>query len=138
MTNKKKILKTWHYLLFIICIFSCFVTTNYAKDVFLQWEPNSEPALAGYRVYYREEGQSYDYANPYWECIDITCTIYDLDETKTYYFVVRAFNIEGLESGDSNEVILPGECYGVFFVGESYEVFPEADSTNPRSKSCFQ
>ncbi|MBW2575948.1 MAG: hypothetical protein JRC88_10775 [Deltaproteobacteria bacterium] len=60
--------------------------------------------MAGYRVYSREEGQSYDYANPAWEGEETTCTIYDMDETKTYYFVVRAFDTEGFESDDSNEV----------------------------------
>ncbi|MGB6012510.1 MAG: PKD domain-containing protein, partial [Desulfobacterales bacterium] len=32
------------------------------------------------------------------------CTIYDLDETKTYCFVARAYDSEGFESGDSVEV----------------------------------
>jgi hypothetical protein len=68
--------------------------------------PNNEPDLAGYRTFYREGGQSYDYEHPYWESIDPVCTIYDLDETKTYYFVVRAFDMNGLESADSNEVLL--------------------------------
>jgi hypothetical protein len=67
---------------------------------------NNEPDLAGYRTFYREGGQSYDYEHPYWESIDPVCTIYDLDETKTYYFVVRAFDMNGLESADSNEVLL--------------------------------
>jgi hypothetical protein len=78
----------------------------HAIDITLQWAPNNEPNLAGYRAFYREESQSYDYEHPYWESIDPVCTIYDLDETKTYYFVVRAFDANGLESADSNEVIL--------------------------------
>jgi len=70
----------------------------------LEWAPNNEPDLAGYRVFCREQSQSYDYANPSWEGTDSYCTIYDLDETKTYCFVVRAFDTERLESGNSNEV----------------------------------
>jgi hypothetical protein len=92
-------------LSFIFLSFN-FATTVYAIDITLQWAPNNEPNLAGYRAFYREEGQSYDYENPYWESIDPTCKIYDLDETKTYYFVVRAFDMNGLESADSNEVLL--------------------------------
>ena len=106
-TNKTiNILITWNYLLIVILLLFCVVTSGYAADVTLQWTPNNEPDLAGYTVYYRQEGQSYIYTNPYWETTDPTCTVYDLDETKTYYFVVRAFSTEGFQSGDSNEVCL--------------------------------
>ena len=81
-----------------------FVSPVYAVNITLQWVPNSEPDLAGYRVFSREEGQSYDYANPSLEIAEASCNIYNLDENKTYYYVVRAFDTEGSESGDSNEV----------------------------------
>ena len=106
-TNKKfNILTTWNYLLIFILLLFCFVTSGYAIDVSLKWTPNNEPNLAGYTVFYRQEGQSYNYTNPYWETTDPTCTIYDLDETKTYYFIVRAFSNESFQSGNSNEVCL--------------------------------
>jgi hypothetical protein len=106
-TNKKNnILSKWNYLLFVILLFFCFVTSGYAIDITLTWTPNNEPNLAGYKVFYRQEDQSYNYTNPYWETIDSTCTIYDLDETKTYYFTVRAFSTEGFQSENSNEVCL--------------------------------
>ena len=94
------------FILFFIFLFFNFATPVYAIDITLQWTPNNETNLAGYRVFYRAESQSYNYENPYWESIDPTCTIYDLDETKTYYFVVRAFETNGLESANSNEVLL--------------------------------
>ena len=75
-------------------------------DISFQWDQNTDPDLAGYRVFCREIGQSYNYTNPSWEGIDTTCTIYDLDHTKTYYFVSRAFDTYGLESMDSNELVL--------------------------------
>jgi hypothetical protein len=75
-------------------------------DISLQWTPNGEPDVAGYKVYYREQNQSYDYSNPYWETVEPKCTIYDLDITKTYYFVVRAFDEDGFTSKNSNEVML--------------------------------
>ena len=49
-------------------------------------------------------GQSYDYTNASWSGTDNYCTIYDLDETKKYCFVARAYDSEGFESGDSVEV----------------------------------
>jgi len=94
------------FILFFLPLFFGFVSPVYALNVTLQWAPNSGPNLAGYKVFSREEGQSYNYGNPYWELIDTTCTIYDLNETKTYCFVVRAFSTNGFESDDSNEVCL--------------------------------
>lgn len=94
------------FLLFFIFLFFNLATPVYAIDISLQWTPNNDSTLAGYRVFYREENQSYNYENPYWETIDPFCTIYDLDENKTYYFVVKAFDINGLESANSDEVLL--------------------------------
>ncbi|MFO7554711.1 MAG: fibronectin type III domain-containing protein [Desulfobacterales bacterium] len=105
-TINKKITRNLKFLISFIVLFIGFATPVGAIDVTLQWTPNNEPDLAGYRVFYREEDQSYDYENPYWESIDPVCTIYDLDEIKTYYFVVRAFDTNGSESADSNEVLL--------------------------------
>jgi len=70
------------------------------------WQANAEPDLAGYRIFSREQNQPYNYANPSWEGTDTYCTIYDLDESKTYYFVVRAFDSEGYESENSLEACL--------------------------------
>jgi len=102
----KNIIIICNYFSLFIFLFFIFITPVYAIDITLQWTPNSEPNLAGYRVFYREESQSYNYLDPYWETFDPICTIYDLDETKTYYFVVRAFDTHGLESANSNEVLL--------------------------------
>jgi hypothetical protein len=99
-------LKHLKIILFFIFLSVNFATPVYAIDITLQWTPNSEPNLAGYRVFLREESEHYNYLDPYWETIDPICTIYDLDETKTYYFVVRAFDTNGLESANSNEVLL--------------------------------
>ena len=75
-----------------------------ATQISLEWAPNTELDLAGYRVFCREQSQSYDYLNPSWEGTDTSCTIYNLDETKTYCFVARAFDTEGFESENSVEV----------------------------------
>ena len=100
MLNNLKFILSFIFLLFNLA------TPAYAIDITLQWTSNNEPDVAGYTIFYREESQSYDYNDPYWETIEPKCTIYDLDETKTYYFVVRAFDTNGLESANSNEVLL--------------------------------
>ncbi len=78
-----------------------------ALDVTLIWGSNSEPDLDGYRVYLREEDETFDYDRPEWEGPETNCTIQDLDDDTHYYFVVRAFDTSGNESGDSNETGLP-------------------------------
>ena len=73
-------------------------------DVSLAWDANSEQLLAGYRVFTREADRAYDYSRPDWEGSDTACTLSGLDEQKTYYFVVRAFDTQDNESADSDEV----------------------------------
>ena len=92
--------------IFSALIFIFFPSYNSfaSTQVALEWTHNSEPDLAGYKVFCREDGLSYDYGNASWSGIDTNCTIYDLDETKTYCFVARAYDSEGFESGDSDEV----------------------------------
>lgn len=104
--RKIKQFKHFNLVLLFFLIFFGFTPLIHAMDITLQWTPNDEPGLAGYQVFYREKDQSYDYSVPYWETVEPECTIYDLDLEKTYYFVVRAFDIEGNTSDNSNEVVL--------------------------------
>ncbi len=94
----------WLVLLTSTLIFFPAYDASASTEVVLEWTPNSEPDLAGYKVFYREGALSYDYTNPSWTGTDNFCTIYDLNETKTYCFVARAYDSEGFESGDSDEV----------------------------------
>lgn len=74
----------------------------WGAQVTLAWDPNSEPDLAGYKLY---RGQS---AGVYDRTVDVgnvtTFTDTDLQTDVTYYFVVTAYNTAGLESDPSNEV----------------------------------
>jgi len=74
------------------CIF-CIPHAAYAISATLSWTPNSEPDLTGYRAFVREKGQGYDYQKAAWEGAETTCKIENLDDTKTYYFIVRALGI---------------------------------------------
>lgn len=99
-------LKSLQLTLLFSLMFFCVVSPLYAMDITLKWAPNNDSKVTGYKVYYREDGQSYNYNTPYWECTEPQCTVYDLDKTKTYYFVVRAFDSDGNTSDNSNEVLL--------------------------------
>jgi hypothetical protein len=63
------------FTLSLIFLLFNFVTPVYAIDITLQWSPNHEPNLAGYKAFYREESQPYDYEKPSWESTDPFCTI---------------------------------------------------------------
>ena len=89
-----------------VLVFFLLSQNVYSFDTTLAWDPNSEEYLAGYKIFYREEGQSYNYEKPAWEGSETTCTIYNLNDNTNYYFVARSFDIWGSESGDSNEI-----CY---------------------------
>ncbi|MBU0769222.1 MAG: PKD domain-containing protein [Proteobacteria bacterium] len=94
----------WFILLTLNFLFFFNLDASAVTQVSLEWSSNSEPDLAGYKVFSREQSQSYDYANPSWQGTDIYSTIYDMDETKTYCFVARAYDIYGNESENSIEL----------------------------------
>jgi hypothetical protein len=70
------------------------------------WDPNTEPDLAGYRLYYGKASGTYE------SVIDVgnqtTYTIPGFVEGVDYYFAVTASNVYGLESAFSDEVNYPG------------------------------
>ena len=90
---------------------------SHAMDVTLGWNANTETNLKGYKVYYgTTSGGPYNGAVSSEGASPISLllsslsspnnpefTVHGLPEGK-YYFVVTAFNSEGLESGYSNEV----------------------------------
>jgi len=79
-----------------------WMATASAMDVKLQWEANSEPDLAGYKVYYGVDGL----ASPAY--LDVSnqtsATVSGLDPDMNYSFAVAAYNTSGLEGPYSNVV----------------------------------
>jgi hypothetical protein len=80
-----------------------------AIDLTITWSPVYSDTPVGYRVYFREQGQDYDFRFPIWEGEETKCTIYGLNENNAYFFVLRTHDFLGNESSSSGEVsYLPG------------------------------
>ena len=70
-------------------------------SITLEWDANSEPDLAGYKLYFGTASGSYS------ETLDagnVTEAVVPVIPGATYFFAVTAYNIERLESPFSNEV----------------------------------
>jgi hypothetical protein len=69
----------------------------------LEWDPNLEPDLGGYKLHYGTSSgiytRSVDAGN------ETTINVPELVSGFTYYFVVTAYNDAGVESPPSNEVV---------------------------------
>jgi len=89
----------------IVCFVLVWVAAAQARDVSLVWDANVEEDLAGYRMFCRQVGQDYNYEVPAWEGTATTCTI-TVDGVRDYQFVARAYDVDGNESNNSNEVRL--------------------------------
>jgi len=88
----------------VIALLFCFVTPCHAMDITLAWDANTEPNLAGYKVYYDTDGSGAPYSNEI-DVEDVTeYTLRDLPDGEVHFFAVTAYNDEELESGYSNEV----------------------------------
>jgi len=72
------------------------------QSVILAWDPNAEPELAGYIVYYGDASRHYT------NSIDVgnatQYTVLGLQEGQGYYFAVSAYDASRLESDYSNEI----------------------------------
>lgn len=83
-------------IVLIFCLFACAYAAR------LVWNANTEPDLAGYKVYRGQSSGSYDHV------VDVgNVTEHQIEGLNpgTYFYSVTAYNTSGAESGFSNEVI---------------------------------
>lgn len=93
-------------LFFLILPFlACPLGKAMAADITLAWDHNSEPDLAGYKLYIGNSPQNYT------QFIDLGLTtqytIGNLIDGSVYFFTLTAYNQKGFESSFSNEVRYP-------------------------------
>ena len=113
---------------FIVALFliSFFPSHADAFECTLSWDANSDPDIAGYKVYYKANysGQP---SGDYDAVIDVgnvtTVTIEDLEDGTVYFFSVTAYDSSDLESDFSNEVSNAGVSNAVVIT------LPDAGST---------
>lgn len=102
---------TFRNIMMIFVLFVCLVmfnSTGFAEtySVILQWDSNTEPDLAGYKVYYQAEASTLTFMEGVVP-IDTSLTTYTLsglDRGFTYYFAVTSYNSSLIESDYSNIV----------------------------------
>jgi len=89
-------------LLLLAAVLTLRAAASAAPSVTLAWDPNSEPDLSGYKLYYGPASTSYT------NVIDVgpatNATISRLVAGARYFVVVTAYNTAGLESDPSNEI----------------------------------
>jgi hypothetical protein len=121
-----------HFWIFVVACFAILIyhlNPSYAMDATLAWDPGNSTGLAGYLVYYGTASRAYtpstnDYATQYsvdggqsW--INVTgpppitvgpgvteIRFTGLNDTKDYFFALKAFNSAGLYSAYSTEVVV--------------------------------
>jgi hypothetical protein len=74
----------------------------YAGSVTVTWDPNTEPDVTGYVVFYGTQSGVYTFSQAVGNVT--AATIDDLSAGQTYYFAVQAVSTSGLTSPLSNEV----------------------------------
>ena len=102
----------WRYLLCLACSL-WFALPVFGAELGLEWDANSETNLAGYEVYYDTDGSGPPYDGKGQAEGDSPIDVKNVTEfwfrtidlkANNFWFVVTAYNTEGLESGYSNEV----------------------------------
>src|SRR5262245_16743211 len=83
-------------------LLATFGSTAQAANLTLAWNANSDTNTAGYRLYWGTQ------TGVYTQSVNVgnttSFTVSGLTDGMPYYFVVRAYNAAGVESGPSTEV----------------------------------
>ncbi len=89
----------------LLALFSLGAGTALGKEITLAWNENTDPDLVGYRVHYGSESGDYD------KIVDVglqTEYVFSTQSGEEYYFAVTAYDVEGYQSGFSDEVSWDG------------------------------
>jgi len=91
------------FLLILLLTIPLFIQSAWAANIKLTWDPNNEPDLAGYKVYYGTSSRTY---GPPINVGNVTTyTLTNLTPGKKYFIAVTAYDASNTESSFSNEVV---------------------------------
>lgn len=133
------------YAILTVLIFSLVAAYAHAYDITLAWDPNTEPELAGYILYTREnEPESNFHQVDYYSLDEIDPnnpqgSVNELEGSKTYFFAVTAINNDGLESNFSNQVsVMNGEIVDDVVINDNVSAGNDQVYTgNSSGGGCF-
>ena len=77
-------------ILFLLFARSSLPPGLHAAEVTLAWDPNTEPDVAGYKVYYGSGSRNYDHVMDVGNSTN--CVVTGLELGRTYYFAATAVN----------------------------------------------
>ncbi|MGD8334649.1 MAG: fibronectin type III domain-containing protein, partial [Desulfobacterales bacterium] len=86
----------------VLTLFIAPLPAAIAEDVTIGWDANTEPELAGYKIYWGTSSGNYTSSKDVGKTT--TATIDGVEEGTTYNLVVTAYDNQGNESGYSNQV----------------------------------
>jgi hypothetical protein len=110
LTGKTTRHPRFHFILFVLIVFSLIFASTpevRAADVTLAWDPNPEPSVQGYRVYYGKASGFYTNVLDVGNRTD--CVIPGLDAGTTYFLACTAYSATGDESNFSGEIVYATE-----------------------------
>lgn len=90
----------------LVALVSIAQSASATRRVTLVWNPNTEPDLAGYRIYFGTSSNVWTHVKAVEASPNPQVTL-ELPEDGTWYFVATARNTAGLESEPSNVVTWP-------------------------------
>lgn len=81
-----------------------FMTLSLLASLTLAWDPNTEPDIAGYKLYCGDTSRRYATAINVGNVTEFQPSLTKLKPGEQAFFAVTAYNKDGLESDFSNEV----------------------------------
>ncbi|NOY76440.1 MAG: T9SS type A sorting domain-containing protein [Calditrichaeota bacterium] len=104
---KNKIVGIAIFLLSIVLFSPSSFAQRKHGSLTIQWDPNTESDLAGYRVYYGERSHAYSHQIDVGNVTKFKIT--NLEEGKVYYIALTAYDYWNNESKFSKEVSAPAK-----------------------------